>query len=285
LAGFARFLFLLLLARWRKARLIWTVHNLYPHDPCNIPKLDRVVRWILVKSASLFLIHGPSAEQMVLETFPAVKGRALLIPHGNWIGYYPDRITCQEARARLGWNDETGFVFLFLGLCKPYKGLEELIQSVQSLPGNPRLVIAGAFQSPQYEQRIRDAVAGSRSPILLVPGFVRTEDVQIYLRSCNAVVAPYLKTLTSGSAMMAMSFGRPVIAPAVGHLRDVVAAGCGVLYEQSDPNGLAVAMSAAMQASFAESGIKQSAARHTWQDAARIFYDWLTRAHADALRR
>src|SRR5579862_4192192 len=230
LRAFALFRFLIALIRWRGARLMWTIHNLYPHDRCVMPQMDIWVRRLLVKHANVFLIHGPDAEQAVLQEFPAVAGRTVLIKHGNWIGHYPNTIGRDEARTRLGLAKDD-FVFLFAGLCKPYKNLQLLISEFEKLPGRPVLVIAGAFQDPAYQAAIQAAAERSSARILLRPGFVSQADMQIYMRACDVVVAPYAEVLTSGTAILALSFGRPVVAPAVGYLRTVIVEGCGVLYD------------------------------------------------------
>src|ERR1700730_12739234 len=96
--NFALFLFFLTLARSRGARLIWTIHNLYPHDRCVVPQLDTLVRRILVKMGTHFFIHGLSARAEVLREFPTLAGRAVLIEHGHWVDQYPNTVSCGTAR-------------------------------------------------------------------------------------------------------------------------------------------------------------------------------------------
>jgi len=269
LRAFALFLFLIALIRWRGARLIWTVHNLYPHDRCVIPRMDTWVRRILVKNCAFFLIHGPAAEQAVLAEFPATAGRTVPIEHGNWIGYYPNTIGRDDARMRMGLKKDD-FVFLFAGLCKPYKNLELLIREFEELPGDRVLVIAGAFQDPKYQAVIQAAAERSRARIRLDAGFVPRDGMQIYMRACDVVVAPYAEVLTSGTAMLALSFGRPVVAPAAGHLRTIIQEGCGALYDPSQPDGLRAALCVAMNSTFDQSRILAEAAKHTWEETASI---------------
>jgi beta-1,4-mannosyltransferase len=271
LRGFAKFLFLLTLARWRGARLLWTIHNIYPHDRCVIPQLDILARRLLVKLSTLFFIHCSCAEAGVLREFPALARRIVQIQHGHWIGYYPNTIACSAARSLLTLT-ENEFVFLFLGSCRPYKNLETLINAFEQLPGKPVLLVAGQFQDAAYEAAIRAAINRSPSRIILHSGFVRDEDMQIYLRACNVVVTPYKEVLTSGSAILALSFGRPVIAPAVGCLKELIVEGCGFLYDSSKtPGDLQDAMQASMEAIFDETHIASEASKLDWQESAKIF--------------
>jgi len=277
LRGFAMFLFLLTLARWRGVRLVWTIHNIYPHERCVIPQLDILARRLLVKSSVLFVIHCSCAEADVLREFPATARRIVQIQHGHWIGYYPNTIARSNARSLLALT-ESEFVFLFLGLCRPYKNLETLINAFEQLPGKPVLLVAGQFQDAAYERTIRAAINRSPSRIILHSGFVRNEDMQIYLRACNVVVTPYREILTSGSAILALSFGRPVIAPAIGCLRELIVEGCGFLYDSSQQlGGLRDAMQASMEAIFDEMHIMAEASKLDWRKSAKIFVNNLRR--------
>ena len=67
--GFGLFLFLIGLAKSRGAGIIWTAHNLFPHDRSVIPQLDDLCRWAVVRSSDRIFILGKSAKKE-LETIP-----------------------------------------------------------------------------------------------------------------------------------------------------------------------------------------------------------------------
>jgi len=61
------------------------------------------------------------------------------------------------------------------------------------------------------------------------------------------MVLPYRQILTSGSAMLGMSFGKPVIAPAIGGLPEVCPKEArSLLYDPDDEYGLDKAIDQAM---------------------------------------
>jgi glycosyltransferase involved in cell wall biosynthesis len=72
--------------------------------------------------------------------------------------------------------------------------------------------------------------------------FFPNEDFQLYLNAADVVVLPFLEVLTSGSAITALSFGRPVIAPATGCLPELLVEGAGIVYESGTPGALQQAM-------------------------------------------
>jgi beta-1,4-mannosyltransferase len=281
LYSFAVFLFFLLLARLRGARLIWTVHNVYPHRSCSIPALDKIARWIIVRTATRFLIHGNSAAQEVLLHFPAMAGRIDLIDRGSYIGYYPHTISRDTARARLGLGGDD-FAVLFIGVCAPYKNLPGLIAAMSQLPERATLVIAGRFQEPAYETEIRGLMAHCNRRVIVHSGYIPDDELQVYLLASDVVAAPYLEILISGTAMLALSFGRPFVAPRRGFLKDVITAGCGILYDPLDPRGLPDALLAALATSFDEATIKNAALAHDWNQSAQGMLDSLM---ADQARR
>lgn len=268
LKKFVRFFFLLVLTRICGIRLLWTAHNLYPHDRNKIAALDRLGRKILVSLSYRVFAHGKSAALAITQEFPGVHGKLVIIPHGNWIGFYADECSRVTARARLNIPADQ-FVFLFLGLCKEYKNLEYLIKCFQNGPfGEAALWIVGRFQEAEYSARVKAQIEHQPQRIYLEDRFVPNDDLQYYLKACNAVVLAYTDILTSGSAMLAISFGRPVIAPRLGHLQDVINPDCGVLYNPSDNEGLSRAMQYAQDHQFDDALIQQYARNFEWRDAA-----------------
>jgi len=108
--------------------------------------------------------------------------------------------------------------------------------------------------------------------------------MQVYLRACDVLVTPYNEVLSSGSAILGLSFGRPVIAPAIGCLKDLIVEGCGFLYDPSQPDGLQDAMRAAMDVKFDEAHIMAEASKLDWRESAKIVVNSLAglRTHGDA---
>jgi len=268
LMAFVRFILLLVLTRLCGVRILWTAHNLYPHVRNKIAVLDWLGRKILVSLSYRIFAHGKFAALTFAQEFPGVHGKLVIIPHGNWIGFYKDECSRATARARLKIPADQ-FVFLFVGICKEYKNLEYLVRCFQNGPfAKATLWIVGQFQEAQYYARVKAQVERQPQRIHLEDRRVGNDELQYYLLACNVVVLAYTSILTSGAAMLAISFGRPVIAPRLGHLQDVIDPECGVLYNPSDAEGLSRAMQQVQDLHFDEAVIRQHAHRFEWQDAA-----------------
>ena len=96
-----------------------------------------------------------------------------------------------------------------------------------------RLLIAGRPRGGASTTRLAAAAAADRR-IRLPLRFVPDDELQVWLRAADVVVLPFRDILTSGSAILALSFGRPVVAPALGCLPETVPT-AGVLYDPDAP--------------------------------------------------
>ena len=266
--GLLRFVLIYSLLKLRGVRIVWTAHNLYPHDGAKHEWMHRVARRFVVRISQRIFVHGPTAAAIVSDEFGVPAQKLRVVPHGNWIGSYPNTVGRAEARSRLGLPADA-HVFLFIGLCKPYKGLEALIDAMRGLPAGAVLVIAGHFPFPAYQEEILARARAAGSDVVRVrPGWIVESDLQVYLNAANEVVLPYREILTSGAAMLAMSFGRPVIAPRLGSLVDLVGEGCGILFDSQDAGALPGALRTALARQFDSETILAAARACKWEETA-----------------
>jgi glycosyltransferase involved in cell wall biosynthesis len=100
---------------------------------------------------------------------------------------------------------------------------------------------------------------------------VPSENLQLYLNACDVVVLPYREDLTSGAAMLALSFGRPVVAPRMGTLEELLTDDCGVLYDPRSDAALVDAMRAARMRHFSAQAIVSRAQQFSWDRSAQAF--------------
>jgi beta-1,4-mannosyltransferase len=273
----ARFDLLLLLLQARGAQIVWTAHNLYPHEGGRASVIHRLGRRVIVALASRVCVHGNGAAKRIMQEFRVNEANLVFLEHGNWVGFYPSVITREAARERLGIPRDA-YVFLFFGGCRPYKNLEHLVRSHRALADDSLLWIVGRFQSSAYREEVRQAMSGAGGErVKLHDGFVPAADVQLYLNACDVVVLPYKEILTSGAVMLATSFGRPVVAPRMGTLEEVVTADCGVLYNPEAEQGLTQAMRQVRGKKFDSARIIRRAEDFSWDRSAQAFTEQVFR--------
>lgn len=234
-----RFLLELLVARAVGVTVVWTVHNLEGHES-PFPRAELVFRHLASRLCDSIIVHCDTAGETVAERYrlPShVRAHITTVPHGNYLPRYPDEVTRETARAELDLaSDER--VFLFFGHIRPYKNVDELIRVFRRLdPDGVTLLIVGNPLDDDIERRISGLCAGD-SRIRTRLEFVPDEDVQYYFRAADVVVLPFEESLTSGSVILGMTFARPVVAPKVGCVRELLDQQGGFPYDPEDPDGL-----------------------------------------------
>jgi glycosyltransferase involved in cell wall biosynthesis len=259
------FLAALLAARVLGYRIVWTVHNALPHERQG--RADRVLRAVLCRTARL-VVHGEGARRAL----PRAGRRAAVVPHGHYIDAYPHAIDEATARTRLGVRPDEQ-VLLCFGQLRAYKGVPELLAAFAALrQPNVRLVIAGHPADRTVAEAVRRAVACDPR-IVAHLAHVDDADVQLYFEAADWVVLPYREVTTSGSALLSLSFGRPVVAPRRGCLADLGRADGVLEYEPDAPNALLLALAEAVHtdARAWRSRARTAARRFDWDGIARAY--------------
>ena len=124
-------------------------------------------------------------------------------------------------------------------------------------------MIVGRVSSASYKEMMLSLSQGNPA-IRLVPEFVPDEAIQLYMNACDACVLPYRNMTTSGAALLALSFGRPIIAPAIASLPELITPETGILYDPSQPDALVSALQKAKQQSWSEAEIFDYAHQFDW---------------------
>ena len=219
-------------------RIAYTVHNVAAHEGDGFA--DRWGTARLLSLADVAHVHDASTAESLAVRFGR-RTRVAIIPHGHYIGSYPNEISRTAARQRLGLPPDA-FVYLALGLLRPYKGLEELIPAFRGMPDRDAiLLLAGKPSTDAYAQTLARLRAGD-ARVRLSPYFVPPQDVQVYFNAADICVLPYRQITTSGAALLAFSFGVAVLAPAIGAFPSLLSAGRGILYDPKAPSGLSLAL-------------------------------------------
>ena len=226
-------------------KLVWTVHNIKSHYDHHI-LLERLCNIFVARLSHKIIVHCETAIKEVAGAFRVKNTKKIIvIPHGNYIDWYENNNDRVQARKALNIQGK-GFVFLFLGAIRPYKGLLELITAFKKLQNkNAHLVIAGKSFDEEFSRVIREKI-GAHDNIKFNCDFVPENKIQMYMNAADVVVFPYLEFLTSGAVILAMSFSRPCIAPFKGCFKDVLSDLGAFLYDTENEDGLFEAMDRAL---------------------------------------
>ncbi len=183
-------------------RVVWTIHNLLPHQAETSDDLG--VARDLARLSRVMIAHSPTVRRDAISVLGASAERLFVVPLGNYLSVYePCERDPAEARRILG-TDPGAFLFLFFGNIRPYKGLPKLLTTFQAhFQDRECLVVAGDF--------IDDAEAfdllcnqGPLPRVILRPGRVPDNEVACLFTSADVACFPFESCTTSSSAVLAL---------------------------------------------------------------------------------
>lgn len=210
-------------ARWRGIPIVWTVHNLEPHD-AKRPRFTRAfMRWFAGHIDGWISLSNAGLDCAVAR-FPTLADLPhVVVPHGHYGRAYPEPPDRAAARKALGLPAH-GRVLLAFGRIRRYKNIPELAAAFAETPGDDlRLIIAGEAPEPALAGVARQAAA--RDPrITLRLGAVAAADVSTLFAAADGFVLAADALFNSGSVVLALTFGVPVLVPDTGVMRELRAA-------------------------------------------------------------
>jgi beta-1,4-mannosyltransferase len=219
---------------------VWTVHNVVPQ--ISQTSNDEYLMQILSRTARAKIVHS-SYVIGDMKTHRLDTSAVTVIPHGNYIGVYPENTTPHEARSRLNLGSDD-IVVLFLGSVSAYKGVDKLLAAMNDITEpHVRLVIAGRCSDASLRSQIMDAAKNGR--IDFYEGHVPDDQIDSYFKASNVVCLPFTTITTSGSTILALSLGKPIIVPRMGALCDLPE-DIGYFYDPNEEGGLTKALKKAL---------------------------------------
>jgi beta-1,4-mannosyltransferase len=239
-------------------RVVWTVHNLRSHESEGDDPNDAAAHRAVIERADAIILHCEHAREALIELYqPTAAARAHMhvVAHGSYVRQYEVDLAQEAARRALGLTD-AGTIFAFVGSIRGYKnvgGLLDAFMRVEELSPDDRLLIAGR-PLPRKSGRQLEKLASEDRRIVLELDRLPEEELTRVLRAADVVVLPFRDILTSGSAILALSHGRPVIAPAMGCLPGTLPSEATFLYDPEAEDALAEALRAAKGADLAAMG-------------------------------
>ena len=220
------------------------MHNLKNHENIFI-EIEIFFSRIIAILADAIIAHCKASRSEIIKLFKLNKDKIFVIPHGNYLKVYREKLTRQESREKLNLED-ADFAFLFLGLIRPYKGIVDLIESFQKINDQSvKLIIAGRVQGKELVDSLKKKAAFNNS-IFLEFHYIDDDEIEIYMKAADVMVLPYRDIINSGSAILGMSFGKAIIAPRLGCIPEILDSSGSFLYEPNEQDGLLNAMKRAM---------------------------------------
>lgn len=199
-------------------RLIWTIHNVLPHDARHVALEVELATTILRHAERVHLLSEQTLAQAA-EHYAIDPAKVVVIELSSYFGVYPNTISRDDARARLGIEpgDKT---LLIAGYVRPYKGIDRMLDVFDELlkkDPSLRLLVAG---KPLDADGVAELEARCAAHPRVVSRFERIPDdeLQVWYGAADVAVLPYTNILNSAAFRLATSLGVPVVGPRMGAL-------------------------------------------------------------------
>jgi beta-1,4-mannosyltransferase len=230
-----RFLAEIALLRSRGIKIVWTVHNLVNHNRHH-DGIELALTRRFARQCDLILTHGEAAATAARAQFHIPDSvRILVVRHPNYCALDEDRPPSAYDHQHSA-SKNNGIVVGFLGRIEPYKQVVELVREFRACAGATDRLLIGGCGAADYAADIRLSINGDPR-IEFRNEYVPNNQIGSFVRAADLIACPSRGILTSGSVILAMSFGRPVLAPAEGCIPEEVG-DTGFLYDNSQTDGL-----------------------------------------------
>ena len=209
------FVMIMCVLRIKGTKVVWTAHNVAPHDAFRPRLSQRFMNWFIQRCDGFIFMSEDSKNAFFKQYAAPGKFEYAIIPHGHYRNSYPVAIDQQQAKAALGLLPDKK-VLLFFGMIKPYKNVDNLIRIFnQANLAGYTLVVAGSPETPALASDIRH-LAQDNPDVHLFLRFIPDNELHTYLSAADIVILPYRAIFNSGALLLALSFDKPVIAPHIG---------------------------------------------------------------------
>jgi len=259
----------LLIVKTMKVKIIWSIHNKFTHECVNV-KGELLLRRILAKFSDKLIVHCKHVKYELGKLYKVNEKKFVIIPHGNYINYYNNVNNKRKVNSRRHLNlNRESIVFLYFGAIRKYKGIPKLLKTFDKVkhPKAELLVVGNPF-----EKRLKEIIVAhskTNSGLHYVLKFVPENEVYLYFNASDIVIVPFEKILTSGSIILAMSFGKPIIAPLIGCIPAYLDKKGAFLYDKDDKYGLIKAIHKALNTPRKE---LEKMGKHNYRKISKL--DW-----------
>ena len=225
-------------------RLVLSTHSLEPHRPWKVEQLGTAYRassWVertAYENADGVIAVSEAMREDVHVLYGVPYRKVRVIHNGIDLDQY--RPTPEPAvLAKYGIDPARPFV-LFVGRITRQKGIIHLVNAIRSIRAGVQVVLcAGAPDTPEIGQEMAAKVELARSqstnPIIWIPEIVPKDEIIRLYTMAEVFVCPSVYEPFGIINLEAMACGTPVVASAVGGIKEVVVPGKTGLLVPFDP--------------------------------------------------
>lgn len=237
-------------------KIVWTIHDISNIYTSKFRTKEKS-RW-LYQNTDYKFVHYTSNLTRLKDCFNVDIDNVEVIFHP--VFNYPNNITTEEARKRLGIPSSKKVILSF-GMIKKYKGQIELVKAFEKLNKDYFCLIVGSGRNdPETSEFIKKKAKQYKDRLLFIDKYIPEDKIQIYFNASDVVVLPYKWITQSGIVPLAYSFSKPVIITDVGASSEMVTDGeTGLLIPPNNIDVLVQAINQIFTKNYKQMGIKAHA--------------------------
>lgn len=192
----------------KKRKIVYIIHNVLPHERHF---WDSWLVMLAFNPSQFFITQSNQEKDRLLELIPQANVNVCPMPIFSKL--YISKISKVEARRRLGLPLNSRII-LFFGIVRRYKGLNVLIEALKILKiqnFHPLLLITGEFWEDKQSYVNLINHYHLENQIRLKDQYIPNEQVDLYFKAADVLVAPYIDGTQSAVIALAQAYGITII--------------------------------------------------------------------------
>jgi len=193
------------------------IHNINPHEKRFF---DSFFNRLFLNRYDAFVVLSERVKQDLMEKKP--DATCLLLNHPSY-SHFGTAIAKDTARERLNIPLNSK-VLLFFGLIRDYKGLDILLEAMNTLDETYYLIVAGEVYGDDkaYLKQVENI---PQAQVVMRNGYIPDDEVKYYFSASDLCILPYKKGTQSGVQAISDSFCTPVLVSKNGGLHEKIKEG------------------------------------------------------------
>lgn len=217
-------IFWLSLFKLFNGKLIWTIHNKFPHKG-NYKLINSYIRKYMARISNRLHVHCASAIEIMSPILKVPKEKFFIVEHPKFSSEIYDKRKARDQVLKkypLLSIKENDIIFLMFGEIAEYKKIKETAIIFNQLEKNKRLFVAGRIKkgSEKYFKEILE-LSRNNNQVFVDGHIIPEENVPAVFNMSDFVLFNYKEVLTSGSVFLALSYNKKVIIPNRGCLKEL----------------------------------------------------------------
>lgn len=254
--------------------VVWTVHNLEPHD--GFRRGERAAYGAVYRMADLLVFHTELARERAEAMFGPTDADRVVMRHGLLGRGFPPPGESRIVRETEGLPVDAVLLLCF-GQVRRNKGFDTAVRCARLL-GRPYHLLVAGRPLDREAGRLERLARGADNVSLLLDS-IEDQRLSDLLGAADVVLLPYRSVTSSGALLHALSMDSGIVASDLPFFREVLGDEPAVaqLVAPGEPEELAagIVRCLAVPAPVRRRALERLRERYAWSDCVAPLADWL----------